>query len=116
MNTLTQSARPVNRSRSLAYRLALPFNADGRNALLRVTERSGVRKIREVVDDYWLSRIPADFGQGFYLEKVGPEAEESRYHVLLAEEGASCECRGYLAHDHCRHVEALLSLRAAGEL
>jgi hypothetical protein len=40
------------------------------------------------------------------------------YHVCLDPAGGrhSCECRGFLRHGHCKHVEALWALRAAGQL
>jgi hypothetical protein len=114
MSHSTVAGQPVKRCRALSFRLALPFNADGNNALLRVTERTGIRKVREHVDNYWLSRIPADFGEGFYVEKVG--CPDSAYYVNLDRAGCSCDCAGFTRWDRCKHVESLLALKAAGGL
>jgi hypothetical protein len=73
-------------------RLLVGFNADGHNAVIRIREVKGKRNPVETEDCYFLSRVPADFGEGFYVEKIGPEAEESRYHVhLSAPRGALME-------------------------
>jgi hypothetical protein len=64
-------------------------------------------------NDYFLTPVAADFGKGFLLEKIG--AEES-YHVNLNDERSSCECKGFLAHGHCKHRDGLAALAAAGRL
>jgi hypothetical protein len=90
------------------------FNDAGQNGLLRITERKG-RKVVE--DEYFLDRIPADFGMAFLVEKrdyaVG---EEHCYHVNLDGEHGTCECKGFLRWNHCRHVESLRALAAAGKV
>jgi hypothetical protein len=63
--------------------------------------------------DYFLSRIPSDFGRGFLLEKIG--AEES-YYVNIDGEKRTCECKGFLRHSHCKHADGLAALLAAGRL
>jgi hypothetical protein len=71
------------------------------------------------VDEYFVDRIPADFGTAFLVEKrdYRPAGEdESRYHVNLSADGYSCECKGFLRWNHCRHVESLTALRDAGRL
>ena len=95
-------------------RLAVPLNADGKNGVIRIREVKGVRNPREVVDDYFLSRVASDFGDGFHVEKIGEP--ESSYHVHLSNEGHTCECKGYLSHGYCRHALALAALRADGRL
>jgi hypothetical protein len=116
MATLTETRKPVNRVRHV--RLVVGLNPDGKNGLLRITERKGNK---EVIDEYFIDRIPADFGAAYLVEKrdYRPAGEdESRYHVNLSDDGAghSCECRGFLRWGHCRHVEALAVLRDAGRL
>jgi hypothetical protein len=100
-------------------RLLVGFNADGANAVIRVREVKGKRAPVETEERYFVSRVPADFGEGYFVEKIGPEAEESRYHVHLSADGNSCECRGHLRWGHktqCRHVAGLLALKARGQL
>jgi hypothetical protein len=100
-------------------RLCVPFNENGQNAVIRIREVKGKRNPVETEERYFLSRVPADFGEGYFVEKIGPEAEESRYHVHLSADGNSCECRGHLRWGHktqCRHIAGLLALRAAGKL
>jgi hypothetical protein len=45
--------------------------------------------------------------------------ETDHYDVVLTpgwNEGCQCECKGYLRHRHCKHIESLLALHAAGKL
>jgi hypothetical protein len=108
MATTTTNRKPRQRF----VRLLLPTNDAGQNGLLRIAERRG-RKVQ--VDEYLFDRIPADFGTAFLVEKkdAGPE---HRYHVNLDGEHGTCECKGFLSHNHCRHVESLRALTAAGRL
>jgi hypothetical protein len=68
------------------------------------------------VERYWLSAVPSDFGQAFYLEKIGPEAEESRHHVCLETDRRTCECKGFTRWGHCKYTDGLAALQAAGKL
>ena len=63
--------------------------------------------------DYLLTPLASDFGKGFLLEKIG--AEET-YHVNVEGDRKTCECKGYLRHSHCKHVDGLAALLAAGQL
>ena len=63
--------------------------------------------------DYFLTVLPADFGRGFLVEKVG---HEESYHVNLDADRRTCECAGYLSHSHCKHSDGLAALVAAGRL
>lgn len=65
----------------------------------------------------------AEGGTAYSLYKIVPPAdadEQREYAVLLAADGNhSCECKGHIHYGHkkhCRHVAALLTLRAAGRL
>jgi hypothetical protein len=66
---------------------------------------------------YYLRRLPSDFGQAFGLDKFGAQGSGS-YDVLLDTERGhhSCECTGFYAHGHCKHVTGLLQLWRAGKL
>jgi hypothetical protein len=84
--------------------------------VLRVVETVG-RKV--TADDYFVLPIPSDFGVAFEVTKLVPGVgAATRYHVNLGGEGepASCECKGFLGHGHCRHLESLTALRLAGRL
>jgi hypothetical protein len=115
MSTVT-AARPARKpaTKDRKVSLVLPLNDAGQNGVMRITEKRG-RKV--LVDEYLLYKIPADFGTAFLVEKrdyaVG---EEHRYHVNLDGEHGTCECKGFLQWNHCRHVESLRALTAAGRL
>jgi hypothetical protein len=75
--------------------------------------------VDKVSTDYFLREVPADFGHGFELSKLGPgsDPEVETYHVLLAPNGQhSCECKGFLRWGlgrdgkGCKHIGALLTL------
>jgi hypothetical protein len=75
---------------------------------------------------YLLERVPADFGTAFALTKlvmveIEPGVFEQRpdytYHVHFdATLGDSCDCRGFVAHRHCKHRDALAELARRGLL
>src|SRR5579872_5065896 len=75
---------------------------------------------------YLLKRVPADFGAAFALTKlvmveVDPGVFEQRpdytYHVHFdATLGDSCDCKGFVAHRHCKHRDALAELARRGLL
>jgi hypothetical protein len=122
MSIIADRKPSVKRAKPARFvNLVVGLNADGANGVIRIREVKGKRNPVATEDRYFLSRVPSDFGQAFYLEKIGAEAEESRYHVNLGADGTgnSCECRGHLRWGHktpCRHVGALLALRVAGKL
>jgi hypothetical protein len=66
--------------------------------------------------DYFLTPIPADFGRGFKVEKVGLTVNDPPYHVNIDGDKRSCECKGFLHHGHCKHADGLAALIAAGRL
>jgi hypothetical protein len=111
--------KPASKSRPKWPRfiaLETPFNAEGRNGVLRITEVRGKRQPKPFEERYAVSRVPSDYGQGFLVEKLGEDAEESKYHVILNAEQHSCECRGFLGYGHCKHVDGLAALDKAGKL
>ena len=75
---------------------------------------------------YLLERIPADFGAAFSLTKLElveaePGVHELRradpYHVHFDRTlGDSCDCKGFVAHRHCKHRDALAELIGQGLL
>jgi hypothetical protein len=66
--------------------------------------------------DYYLFAIPADFGIGFRVVKIGLHVTEGEYAVNIDGEKRSCECKGFLRHGHCKHADGLAALVAAGQL
>jgi hypothetical protein len=72
--------------------------------------------------DYWLYVQPSDFGEAFRLEKLiptedGPAERGEVYHVCFEDQhNQACECKGYLRHGHCKHIDSLKALREAGKL
>jgi hypothetical protein len=69
----------------------------------------------EAEDVYHVRAIPSDFGAAFEVEKVSA-LDARTYSVNLQGNGGTCECMGFLRWGHCRHVEGLHALRAAGKL
>ena len=66
--------------------------------------------------DYFLTLIPADFGRGFKVEKIGLHENDPPYHVHIDADKRSCECKGFLRHGHCKHADGIAALIAAGRL
>jgi len=64
---------------------------------------------------YFVRNIPSDFGRGFELEKFDTQGGD-KYHVLLEEDGRSCDCPGALKWGHCKHADAVLKLVHVGKL
>ncbi len=114
MATSTQSRKPVKPARAVAL-LSRPDPI----GLLAIT----VGKDRT---NYLLERVPADFGAAFALTKlvmveIEPGVHEQRpdytYHVHFDKAlGDSCDCKGFVAHRHCKHRDALAELRGRGLL
>lgn len=66
---------------------------------------------------YRLEALSAGRGRAFRLCKAdrgnGPGEV---YDVLLDGQFSSCECKGFMRWNHCKHVEALVALTACGKL
>lgn len=58
---------------------------------------------------YVFREIPCEIGgRGFEMHRLGLG---TLYHVRVGgKEDCSCECKGFLAHGHCKHVLGLLAL------
>ena len=80
-------------------------------------ETAGVVTIRVGKEeaDYLLTEIPADFGRGFKVEKIGFDAD-SIYAVNIDGDKRTCECQGYNRWQKCKHSDGLAALIAAGRL
>src|SRR6516225_4015227 len=109
--SVLSNRKPVRKPRpkpARSIRLAVPPNAEGRNGILVIT-------VGKQTDQYFVSRVPSDFGRGFCLEKIG-DAENTAYHVNLSAERNTCECKGWCRWQHCKHADGLAALVAAGRL
>jgi hypothetical protein len=107
MATVSKTRKPVKRT----IRLALPPFEDN-PGVITIT-------VGKLVVDYFLTRLAADYGIAWEVEKVDPKpGEEERYHVNLdpQEGGHSCDCKGFLRWGHCKHSSGLWALHNAGKL
>jgi hypothetical protein len=93
-------------ARSIRVEVPLEYNGLG---VVRIT-------VGKEYADYFLTELPADFGRGFAVEKIGLHENEPPYHVNIDGERKSCDCRGFLRHGHCKHSDGLAALIAAGRL
>ena len=106
MATVTESRPRVKPSRTIRLALA-PSDV---NPASVVTISVGSQH-----DDYMVLPMPADFGAAYGVTKIG-DPDQKFYHVNLAGNGSTCECKGHLKWGHCKHVEGLTALRNAGKL
>jgi hypothetical protein len=68
---------------------------------------------------YYITALETSWGLAFRLVKFAHQVEEGEpdhYDVNLDGARSTCECRGYLRHRHCKHIESLLALQAEGRL
>src|SRR3954470_1098735 len=75
-----------------------------------------IRQVRpragDTIDAYTLEPIPSDHGRGLLLHKQ----DGTSYALLLSGPDSECDCKGFESHGHCKHVESLNALQAAGKL
>src|SRR5262245_7443555 len=109
MATLPRSKSPLKPRRTIRLRQAPESWVHG---LLTITEERG-RKT--TTTDYWIDRLPSDFGTAYRLRKFLDQGGES-YDVLLDGRHSTCECLGFQRWHHCKHVEGLQALVASGQL
>ena len=107
MSTLTQRRPRVKPVRTV--RVAVKPSEVNPSAIIIIREPKHS-------DHYQVTPIPADFGTAYQVVKF-MELDEPTYHVHLADDGTfRCECKGFCRWNHCKHGEALLALRKAGQL
>lgn len=98
------AAKPANRC---AIRLIRAPDADGAGVFCIRADRG--------LTWYAFREIPCYIGgRGFAMHRLGLG---ELYHVRVgADTDCSCECLGFLAHGHCRHILGLLALIRHGKL
>ncbi len=111
MDTTTSAPTRQPRSRTKPVRhVRLCIRPEGTSTgVMRIT-------VGEERADYFLTALPADFGHGFQVEKIGLHENEPPYHVNIDADRKTCECKGFLRHGHCKHSDGLAALIAAGRL
>jgi hypothetical protein len=66
---------------------------------------------------YRLETLAADRGTGFRLTKADcGDGPGEHYDVLLDGQFSSCECKGFLRWNHCKHLESLAALCKCGKI
>jgi hypothetical protein len=111
----------MNTTTSAPTRQRKPRSKPARHIALRIKPEGtapGVARITVGKEgaDYFLTIIPADFGHGFKVEKVGLDCRESAYAVNIDGDKRTCDCKGHARHGHCKHADGLAALIAAGKL
>lgn len=83
---------------------------------------NGVHILRLTVNGsstrYYCQRIASDFGTAIRLEKFATEGGDT-YDVNVGGapgNSSSCECKGFLRHGHCKHLDAVRTLFARGDI
>src|SRR5262245_7219355 len=109
MTSVSRPKKSLKPRRSIRLRQA-PL--DWPHGLLTITETRGSKATET---DYWIDRLPSDFGTAYRLRKFQDQGGE-QYDVLLDGRQSTCECLGHQRHGHCKHVEGLQALVAAGQL
>jgi hypothetical protein len=118
MTTTTKPARRVKAKPPRFIRWLVRPAADCPAGLVGITE--GAKQ-----DEYTVRRIAADAGLAFEVKKIVPDARtldealsNEPYHVLLSPTNGehSCECKGWLRWQKCRHVAGLLALPGVAEM
>src|SRR4051812_46550026 len=100
MSTATKTRRRVKTVRTICLKLK-PF--EGNPGVVSITV--GKEQV-----DYFLTEIPADFGRGFKVEKMGLDAEPVAYHVNIDGDNKTCECKGHARWHHCKHADGIAAL------
>lgn len=104
MNTITKAHKPRPRPSRRAEMILRPerqVHGAVKIALARL-ERC-----------YVLTPIASDFGRAFQMENMGCTIT---YNVLLDGNNTSCDCPGRTYTGHCKHLDTVRELVAAGKL
>lgn len=111
-------ATPKTRSDRSVRLLASINTAAGPAGFFRVSQKCQGRREPEVTL-YSFAEVPCDIGgRGFVVEKVDPTTGRTveTYHTRIDSAACSCDCRGFLRHQLCKHTDALTALVGAERL
>src|SRR5262245_39920716 len=96
MATVTSPVRKSKVSRSVSL-------------LLRSTEAGdphvGSLTVGKETAEYYVHPVPSEWGKAFKVEKLADNAEV--YHVMLDGAQSTCECKGYLRWNRCKHRDGI---------
>src|SRR5579883_2645099 len=109
----------MNATQTPSRRQRKPRPKQARSICLRVKPREQATGLVRITvgkeqADYFLTELPADFGRGFQVEKMGLEVKEGAYHVNIDGQTQTCDCKGFSRWSHCKHSDGLAALIAAG--
>lgn len=65
-----------------------------------------IRDARGKTESYTFHSIPSDWGKAFRLLKHSGGVPPY-YDVMIAGKESSCDCMGFCAHGHCKHLEVV---------
>ena len=113
---VTQTA-PVRKPRPAPVRAVWLNEAPGCDeAILTIALTHRPTEKGRQVNDYYIRRIDHDFGtDAFEVEKFAIQGGEV-YHVMLSADGDTCDCPGHTRWSHCKHLDTVRELVAAGRL
>jgi hypothetical protein len=84
---------------------------------IRLVSRPGPGRVGTVAitvggkeETYWLEALASDYGRAFQLTKWTEGADSYAVCIDQQEGHHSCECKGFLRHQHCKHTEGLFAL------
>ena len=107
MGIFTSKSAPVKSSKPARF-IRLEKNL----LTIRFVHPSG----REEVFHYHFRLMASDFGEAFRLTNVNGMGGHVYDVCFVNDQDTTCECKGFLRHGHCKHVEGLRALRTAGKI
>jgi hypothetical protein len=109
---MTATATKTRKTRKTQRHAALSSMTNGKQCLW-LTQDGKTR-------GYVLTALASEIGgAGYRLGKAdNGDGSMEEYDVLLDHDHGfhTCECKGFLRHQHCKHVESLVALTNAGKL
>jgi hypothetical protein len=104
-------ARAVRVFTSPDYWAGSPARSPGEPGIPAVVEIT----VGDNTTDYFTRRLHSDYGLAFELVRDTPD-DPAVYHVILTEDGRQCDCKGFCAHGHCKHADAIHTLVQLGKV